>query len=226
LIIRDVVRMSEENIRGYARVMARVKVQQQMNKPLFGMPYMKFGEGCATWGYFFQLGAILGTRHASNLDAFGQAFLGTRGPIGAVASFLEEVAEPIVASLAPGRMTFMDYVGTVVTASAGYEGDWHSFLLAHGREKLAPEAVESRAWRFSTDGAALGVSNPQFARTAFDQTYAAVPDEDWKRARASGLDIAPEQVWMSYEAAEKGEDEAFLEYCNECCPDLYSILMG
>jgi len=36
--------------------------------------------------------------------------------------------------------------------------------------------------------------------------------------RTAGQDV------MSYEETEKGEDKAFMDYCRECCPDLYSIL--
>ena len=214
-----------ESIRGYARVMARLRVQREVNRPFLSRPHLKFGQCCVIWGYSFQQGAILSAKYSANLDAFGHAFLGMHGPTGAVAEFLAEVAKPIVTDFALESMKFTDYVGALVARRAGYQGDWHEFRLEHLMEKLSPEIAEERVWRFSTDGVALGANYPHSVRRMLDQTHAAVPNEDWALMRTHGLDIPPEQDPLSYEDVEKEESKAFMDYCQECCPDLYTILM-
>lgn len=108
-----------ENISGYARVLARARVQQEMNKPFLGKPYLKYGQCYGMWGYFFQLGGILGAKHSANLDAFGQAFLGARGPSGAVKKFFTEEAKRLVTVSVSDSMTFADYVGAEFVGRLG-----------------------------------------------------------------------------------------------------------
>src|SRR5437016_10676464 len=43
------------------------------------------------WSYLFEVGGILGAKHAAKTDAFVSAFLGQSGPSGAAKSFLVEV---------------------------------------------------------------------------------------------------------------------------------------
>jgi hypothetical protein len=213
-----------ENISGYARVLARTRVKQEVNKPFLGKPYLKYGQCYWIWSYFFQLGGILGAKHSANLDAFGNAFLGARGPSGAVKKFFTEVAKRLVTDSVSDLMTFADYVGAEFIGRVGYVGDAHRFFFEHGMEKLPPNTAEELAWQYSEQGAALGTIYPHIIRKMFDQTHAAVPKEDWERARAAGLNIPQEQDLMSYEETEEEENEVFMDYCRECCPDLYSIL--
>lgn len=72
---------------GYARVMARIRVNQELNKPIIGKPYLKCGQCLALGSYFFQFGGILGAKHQMNFDACGDAFLGATGKPGAVERF-------------------------------------------------------------------------------------------------------------------------------------------
>lgn len=97
--------------------MAKVRVQQEVNKPFFGKPYLKYGQCHAIWSYFFQLGGILGGRHSGNLDAFGPAFLGAKGPPGAVKQVFTEVAKRLVADSVKDSMKFQDYVSAAAQAS-------------------------------------------------------------------------------------------------------------
>lgn len=213
-----------QNISGYARVLARTRVEQQVNKPFLRKPYLKYGQCYGLWGYFFQLGGILGAKHSANLDAFGHAFLGARGPSGAVKTFFTEVAKRLVTDSVSDSMTFADFVGAEIIGRVGYTGDAHRFFFDHGMEKLRPNTAQELAWQYSEQGAALGAMYPHIIRRMFEQTHAAVSKEDWERAHAAGLNIPPEQDLMSYEETEEGEDEVFMAYCRECCPDLYSIL--
>lgn len=212
-----------DGISGYARVIARTRAKQQMSKPLFGPAYLKFGQCFILWGYCVQLGAILGARYSNNLDAFAHAFLGMSGPKGAASKFLADAAESIATQFHLASMSFPDYIGEYV-ARSGYKGTWREFLLKFGSQKVPVETAEEQAWTYTTDGAAVGVTLPQLAREMFDRTHVPVPDGEWATARAAGLDIPSEQDTMSYEDVEEAENALFLEYCKECCHDLYSSL--
>jgi hypothetical protein len=218
------IEISMKNISGYARFWARIRVEQQVNKPFLGKPYLKYGQCYGIWGYFFQLGGILGAKHSANLDAFGHAFLGAQGPSGAGKKFFTKVAKHLVTDSVSDSMTFTDYVGAEFIGRVGYAGDAHSFFFEHGMEKVPPNTAEELAWQYSEQGAALGAIYPHIIKKMFDQTHAVVPKEDWERVRAAGINIPPEQDLMSYEETEEGENGVFMDYCRECCPDLYSIL--
>ena len=213
-----------ENIAGYARVRARTMVKQQMNKPFLCKPYLKYGQCWGLWGYFFQLSGILGAKHSGNLDAFGHAFLGAQWPSSAVKKFFTEVAKSLVADSVSDLMTFSDFVGAEFIGRVGYVGDAHSYFSEHGMEKVRPNTAEELAWQYSEQGVALGAIYPDIIKKMFDRTHAAVPKENWERAHVAGLNIPPEQDLMGYEETEETENEAFMVYCQECCPDLYSIL--
>ena len=213
-----------ENIPGYARVIARTRVQQEASKPFFGKPYLKCGQCYALWSYFFQLGGILGKRHSANLDAFGPAFLGIHGQPGAVNQFFTEVAERLVAESVKDSMKFQDYVSLEFTRRVGYTGHILTYFAEHGMEKLPPSTAEELAWQYSSSGAALGAMYPQVVRQMFCQTHAPVPNEKWQQMRAAGLNLPPEQDVMSLQETEQSENAAFMLYCGECCPDLYRVL--
>jgi hypothetical protein len=213
-----------ENISGYARVLARTRVEQQLNKPFLGKPYLKYGQCYGLWSYFFQLGAILGAKHSTHLDAFGLAFLGARGEPGAVKNFFTEIAKRLVRESVSDSMTFTDYVSADFIKRVGYSGDPDRFFFEHGMEKMDAQTAMELARQYSQQGAALGATYPHVVRKIFERTHATVPKEEWEQARAAGLNIPPEQEQMSYEETEEGEDEVFMAYCRECCPDLYSIL--
>lgn len=214
-----------EKISGYARLLARTRVEQQLNKPFIGKPYLKYGQCNLLWNYFFQLGGILGAKHSDKLDAFGAAFLGIQGKPGAVKAWFDKVANEFVVRLVSDSMTFADYVGAEFIGRIGYTGDAYSFFFKHGMEKVKPKTAEELAWQYAEQGAALGAFHPHVLREMFQRTYAAVPQEIWERASAGGL-VPPEQDVMTYEEVEEGEDEVFMAYCRQCCPNLCSILIG
>jgi hypothetical protein len=213
-----------EQIAGYARALARTRVEQQVNKPLLSKSYLKYGQCYALWSYFFQLGGVLGAKHSVNLDAFGPAFLGASGKPGAIKNFFTEVAKRLITDFDMDSMKFADYVGTEFMGRVGVSGDANMFFLEHGMEKLPPKTVMELAWQYSQQGAALGAIHPQLVRKMFERTHVAVPKEEWEFYREIGLDISPEQVLMSYEEVEEAEDGVFMAYGQECCPSLYSIL--
>lgn len=212
-----------EKISGYARVLAKARVQQQASKPFFGKPNLKYGQCYGLWGYFFQLGGILGGRHSANLDAFGPAFLGAHGPAGAVKHFFTEVANRIVGEFVE-TMKFQDYIWLEFARRVGYAGDFPTYFAEHGMEKLPSNTAEELAWQYSESGAALGAIYPQVVRQMFIQTHAAIPNDKWQQMRAAGLNLPVEQDAMSFEETENGENQAFMLYCRECCPDLFVVL--
>ena len=213
-----------EQISGYARVLARARVEQQQNKPFFGKPYLKLGQCYALWAYFFQLGGILGAKHSAELDAFGTAFIGARGEPGAVLRFFTEVAKRLVPDSVTESMTFVDYVSAEFNSRVSGAVANSQVTPSALMEKVPRDTAEELAWQYSTDGAALGAIYPNMVRKMFERTHAPVSKEKWDFARAAGLDISPEQILMSYEETEEAENEVFMAYCQECCPSLYSIL--
>ena len=151
-------------ISGFARVMARTRVNQQLNKPIVGKPYLKLGQCQGLWGYFFQLGGILGAKYRTNLDAFGNAFLAATGPPGAVERYFTAVADNRVCSNAINEsMTFADYVSQEFSKRARYEGDPSLFFIEHGFDKLPPETAVELAWQYADVGAAIGAIHPKHA---------------------------------------------------------------
>lgn len=202
------------NPQGYARVLARVRIEGQLNKSLFGKPYLKYGQLYVMGGYFAQLGGILGAKHSANLDAFGDALMAVSGPPGAMKKYFTEIAKALVEGSPLDSITFTDLVGDSQN------------LLQHGMEKVDPGTAEELIWQYSIQGAALGSLYPERIRSIFERTHKRVPKEEWERAHSAGLNIPKEQDVMSYEEVEEAEDEVFMRYCQECRPDLYPVLSG
>jgi hypothetical protein len=215
-----------EKISGYVRDMVRTRVAQEISKPLLGKPYLKFGQCQILWAYCFQLGGILSAKHSANLDAFGAAFLGARGEPGAINRFFDEIAGRVLNSSLRDSVRFGDYVTSEFMRRLKYSGDVASFLLGHMAEKLDPKTASELAYQYSIDGAAFGATDPDGVREMFDRTYAPVAEQEWEFARRSGLDIPLKQVMMSYEEMQEAEDEMFMLYCQERCPDLFSVLIS
>jgi hypothetical protein len=214
-----------EEIRGFARTMARMRVGQHLTKPFMGKAYVKYGQCLGILGYCFQLGGVLGAKHRDNLDAFGHAFLGATGHPGAVERFFTGMANDVVGK-SIDSMNFGDYVTAEFSRRLGFTGDPAAFLLKHGMNKLLQEQAEELAWEYAGEGAALGTIYPRQLREMFDRQHAAVPREQWDFARAAGLDIPVDQDVMSYEETEEGENGVFMAYCQQCCPELYAVLAG
>ena len=145
--------------------MAEGFIQGQLNKPLFGRPYLKFGQCFGLWGYMIELGGILGAKHASKPDAFVPAFLGMSGAAGVAKRVLVEQANSIVQRHSLGSMNFWDYVGADVADRMGYKGDgWHSFVTERGAEKCPPKFALTNGWGYASAGAALGTTHPDILR--------------------------------------------------------------
>ena len=214
-----------EDIAGYARVLARARVGQQVHKPFLGKPYLKYGQCHWIWSYFFQLGAILGAKYAGNLEVFGNAFLGHTGTAGAVERYYSDAAETIVGAV-DESMNFFDYVGNEFMGRVGYAGDHHSYLMKHGLDRIPPNTAEELAWQYADLGAALGSMNPDIIRSMFELQHAPRSKEEWDWARAAGLDLPPEQDIMTYEEIEEAENGVFIVYCQQCCPVLHTLLLS
>lgn len=211
-----------DKIAGYARVLAHARIGQEVTKPFFGKPYLKYGQCYTLWVYFFELSCILGAKHAANLDAFSKAFLGMYGPSGCARTAFTEM-ELVTVSVSDS-MKFADYVGADIVKRVGYFGDALSFFIEREKDKQTPEIAKKLAWEFSIMGAALGALHPGTARRMFDRTYETIPEEDWLRMRSAGLNIPPSQDVMSYEEVENAGNKGFMAYCQQSSPDLYLVL--
>jgi hypothetical protein len=211
---------------GYARVMARIRVNQELNAPIGGKAYLKFGQCVALGSYFFQLGGILGATHQMNLDAFGDAFLGGAAAPGAVGRLFTELANDIVTRSADGPITFYDYVSGEFSRGVGSIGDPARFFIEHGLDKMTPETAVDIVRRYAVEGAALGTIYPDVLRKMYERSHSAVPKEQWDFARRAGLDILAEESLINYDELREADNEVFMAYCHKCCPDLYTILNG
>jgi hypothetical protein len=211
---------------GFWRAVAEGFIHDQLNKPFFGRPYLKLGQCLAgLWPYLFELGGILGAKHADKPDAFVPAFLGMSGEPGVARRVLVEQANKMLERHSLGSMKFWDYVGADVADRIGYKGDgWHSLVSERGTQKIPPKVALKNGWEYASAGAALGTTHPNALRAMFEQTYVRVPEEKWQWAYAAGLDIGPEQPRTNYGEAEETENKNFMEYCREFRPDLYSVL--
>jgi len=210
---------------GFWRAVAEGFIQSQLNKPFFGRPYVKLGQCLGIWSYLFEVGGILGTKHAAKMDAFVSAFLGQSGPSGAAKQFLGDVASRMVQEHSLASMKFHAYVGADIAGRMNYRGDgWHTFLMERGTQKIPQEVALTNSWEYASAGAALGTTHPDVLRAMFERTHAPVPDQEWQRAYAAGLDIGPEQPRTTYKQAEDAEDKTFMDFCQKFRPDLYPLL--
>ena len=207
---------------GFWRAVAEGFIQGQLNKPFFGRPYLKFAQCLAgLWPYLFELGGILGAKHAAKPDAFVSAFLGMSGEAGVARRILVEQANKMLERQALGSMRFWDYV----TDRLGHKADgWSDLIMERGTQKIPPKVALTNGWEYASAGAALGTTHPDVLRAMFERTYVRVPEEKWQRWYAAGLDIGPEQPRTDYKEAEETENKNFMEYCREFRPELYSVL--
>jgi hypothetical protein len=210
---------------GFWRAVAEGFIQSQLNKPFFGRPYVKLAQCLGIWSYLFEVGGILGAKHAAKTDAFVSAFLGQSGPSGAAKHFLGEVAGQIVQEHSLALMRFFDYVGADIAGRMNYKVDgWHTLIMERGTQKIPAEVALTNSWEYASGGVALGTTQPDVLRAMFERTYAAVPEGRWQQAYAAGLDIGPERPRTSYREAEDTENKHFMGYCQKFRPDLYSLL--
>jgi len=217
--------MEIEKISGYARLLAQARIRQKSKRSFLGKPYLKYGQCIALWSYFFQLGSILGAKHASNLDAFGTAFLGLHGEHGAIKSFFLEHATNLKDSGHWEKNTFLEYVCTDQLARLDYTGDPMRFLSERAMIKIKADNVILATYQYSEQGAALGAIHPHIMRQMFERTHSLHSKDNWEKAHKAGLDISPVEEITGYEEVEADENSLFMEYCKECCPNLHAILI-
>ena len=151
---------------GYHVVFARVRVQQVAIKPFLRKPFVRTGQLVMLGAYLFQVGGILGARHARNADAFGLAFFGLSGPPGAMAKFLSDVAERVGLRLAHAD-TFLTYVLGDLSERLGFEGDRADFFAKNWARKVWIDPAVSYASQCAEDGAALGAVQPDVFHAVF-----------------------------------------------------------
>jgi hypothetical protein len=209
---------------GFWRVVAEGFVQGQLNKPFFGHPYIKLGQCVGLWSYMFELGGILGAKHAMKRDAFVSGFLGMSSEAGAAERVLIETANNLLERHSLDSMKFWDYVGADLAGRLGYKGVLGGLMMERGNEKVPPKMALIDAWEYASGGVALGTARPDMLRAMFERTYAQVGKEKWEKAYAGGLDIGPEQPRTNYQEAEEADNKKFVEFCRTFRSDLYSVL--
>ena len=217
----------EQPAGGYWKNVAENIIRGQLIKPFLGRPYLKLGQCFGLWGYLFELGGMLGSKHRAKLDAFLPAFVGMSGEAGAAERFLIAVADTLRERHSLNSMKHWDFVGADLgdRVSDYKRDDWNSLLMERGMDKFSPDVAAKNAWFYARNGAALGTMAPDVVRAMFERTHASVSNEKWQQMYASGLDIGLEPpLPRSYEEAQEEENKIFMEYCREFYPDLYPVL--
>jgi hypothetical protein len=212
-----------ETMPAYSRGLAVRLLHQWANKPFLGKPYLKGGQCFGLWGYLFEVGGLLAANYREKLDAFGPAFLGMRGPSGAMKTFCIEVANDLVSEHRVSTSTsFFDFAMAKFTQRFGFEGDpWR-----HAHDRIDLESAGQFSWQCAQDAVALAAVHPETFRAMFERTYAPVSKEQWELAFSAGLDIGREQPRKDYEGATEAENKTFLEYCRQSHPQMYLKLVG
>jgi hypothetical protein len=132
---------------GYWRAVAEGFIHGQLIKPFSGRSYLEFGQCFGLWGYMFELGGILGAKHAVNPDAFVSAFLGTSGEAGVAKRVLVAQANRTLECHSLGSMRLFDFVWADVADRIGYKGDGlHSLALERDAQKTSPKIALTNAW--------------------------------------------------------------------------------
>jgi|WetSurMetagenome_2_1015567.scaffolds.fasta_scaffold61177_3 hypothetical protein len=212
-----------DNSSGFVKMLATLRVQQEWQKPLFGKPFVKYGQCLVMGGYFFQLGGVLVIRFRDKLDEFGWAFHGLHGESGAIDRFYDEVMKlnyPRVSDCS----SIHDYIRESEAKKLDFKGDALDILFNYGMQKIKPELAIQICQHYAVDGSALGAIHPDQFKRLFEGTHTKADDESWQRARASGLDIPEQQNVLRYDEAEQEAVEMFLAYCEQYASALYGSL--
>ncbi len=196
----------------FVKVAAQIRVDQQLNKPFFGKPFVKLGQCWILWTYFFQLGGILALKYSDRIDAFGNAFLGLKGKPGAMKHYLSELAEDYVLSRTKNAITFMEYIGNSVVERVKYTGNAFEYFTANGFQKMKPDFSIELSIKFAEEGAAFGAIQPANFRKMYDQFHGEYPKDKWDREYGHGLDIPKIQEIVKFEDALLEDDKMFMSY--------------
>jgi hypothetical protein len=216
-----------ETLPAYSRFMALAVMHKMATKPLFGKPYLKGGQCFGLWGLLFEVGGLLAAKYRAKLDTFGPAYLGMSGPPDAMKAGCMDVANKLVSeNRVSTSTTFWDFVGTAYAQQIDDQADPGDYWRAHAHDRIPIEFAGQFSWHCAADAVALAAIHPETFRAMFEYTYRPVSRERWEFWAAAGLDIGREPPQKDYEGAEENESKAFLEYCRESRPRLYSILVG
>jgi len=213
-------------ISGYCKILAKTRVNQLVNKPVFGKPYLYFGQSYILWSYFFQLGGILGNLYKKHINEFVDAFLGIKGDNNAIMNFLSEINNGIGKTLLLETLSIEKYIEEEYIMRTGFIGDSTQFLFKNIKRKIPPEIVVENSWQHSRDGVAIGIIDLETFISMFNRSNRIISEEKWKHARAMGLDIPEKQDILSYNETEVIENNLFMEYCQQVRPDLYNIIIS
>jgi hypothetical protein len=124
-------------ISGYVKLLIKHRVEKQQEKALFGKPFVKMGICLAMYSYFFQLGAILGAKHAKSPKEFAHAFLGANETkSGAVDQFFETLAEYVKTNKTSEINTFLDYTNKEIASKINDYGPIDTLLVRNGAKKV------------------------------------------------------------------------------------------
>jgi hypothetical protein len=215
-----------EQISGYVIVLSKTMIEQQLNKPFFGKPYLKFGQCFIMMMSFFQMGGILGAKYSNKYDSFARAFLGVKGENDAIINSFNKIKDMIVNDFDLNSMSIFSYNLHAFKQKIGYLGNDENFLHEYFMKKV-PQTIAMELIQLSAlSGASIGVTHPTLIKNLYENTHVKEPQDRYKLAVSIGLNIPEKQEIVPYEEEEKIDSTEFMEYCKSCCPSHYNVLLG
>ena len=214
--------MQEEKPK-FAMTLAKVFVQKQTQKPIFGKPYIMTG---AYWGvctFLFQQCGLLGRLYSEKeLVPFLRVFVAQDGKELTAFEYLNSMVSKQIRPLLDEASTFHELVALREKAKMKSEDTVANFQLRYGNEKLpwSPAAISAAEW--AGYGGCLGLNEPDVIVDLFEASNKTIPN--WKEFYELGIVSTPEQTHNSIEDAQTVVSEMFKIHCKETYPELLPIL--
>lgn len=208
----------------FAQAYAHTFVQEHLEKPFFGKPYMKRGVywgGCA---FAFQQLGLLGRLYSDNQGPFVYAMSADKGDEENVLDFLESGVTDRVLPYINETNTFSDLVWIWDKEKLKSRDGDLVFFEKHGLDKLTPTDAMKPMYLWSMYGAYLGLQYPREFMTLHDVSFKAVDKEEWDRAYEFGVVSTPKQEGISVEEQTNEVRGSFYDFCSEYYPELMSLL--
>jgi hypothetical protein len=191
---------------GYARLLIKARLDQDLVRPPFVKPFLRYPDCCELAAYFLQLGAVLGSLHREHADAFQTVLLGR-------VNTTEDIAD--IDALTTDPMSFTDFIHAKQARKQNFTGPLDPFIASQKTQKVLAAAAEEIAMQAAEDGAILGALRPDTALKIFAYTH------DPSHEKKSD---ATDQDRMAFDVVARGENQVFMSYCRQSFPDLFQQL--
>jgi hypothetical protein len=206
----------------FAGLQAHIWVGRETKKPLFGKPYVLFGQATIICGYLFQQSALLGRAFNSVRRPFLNAFCTIGEPTEEGAAYFARHSAELVSPYLESADSISNLVLAMLKDRVHGEGDW--WLQQVGRRKLSVDAAIALAYDYSLTGAGFGMEQPDRFLALFDNSYKPANPQHWRAAFEVGLVTTPKQEHPSIQDFERPALEMFRGFCQDFYPHLMQPL--